>query len=172
MNGPPNGSERDRRPAEATQQFLERLPPSLAEAVRAAAVPHWFDEEVLTRMLNLPAEKGADLNARLAEMPFVQPVAGRGYALHELTRRLLLEDLWRERREDFRAWSRRAAETFEARAGDADALLEAVYHRLVADPDRGADMVWNWGRSGTTPFSTRGSTHWSGGGWSTRRLGG
>jgi hypothetical protein len=152
MNRPQNGSERDRLLAEATREFLKRLPPSLAEAVWAAAVPHWFDGEILARTLGIPEEDAAARYARLQEMPFVQPVAGRGYAVHELTRRLLLDDLWRDRREAFRAWSRRAAEAFESRPDDPDFLLESIYHWLVADPDRGADRVWNWGAEWNNTF--------------------
>ncbi len=152
MNGPQNGSERDRLLAEATREFLERLPAPLAEAVWAAAVPHWFDGEILARILGIPEGDAAARYARLQEMPFVQPVAGRGYAVHELTRRLLLDDLWRERREAFRAWSCRAAEAFESRPDDPDFLLESIYHWLVADPNRGADLVWKWGAEWNNTF--------------------
>jgi len=152
MNRPQNGSERDRLLAEATREFLKRLPPSLAEAVWAAAVPHWFDGEILARILGIPEEDAAARYARLQEMPFVQPVAGRGHAVHELTRRLLLDDLWRDRREAFRAWSRRAAEAFESRPDDPDFLLESIYHWLVADPDQGADLVWDWGAEWNNTF--------------------
>ncbi len=152
MNGPQNGSERDRLLAEATREFLERLPAPLAEAVWAAAIPHWFDGAILARILGVPEEDAAARYARLQEMPFVQPVAGRGHAVHELTRRLLLDDLWRERREAFRAWSCRAAEAFESRPDDPDFLLESIYHYLVADPDRGADRVWNWGAEWSNTF--------------------
>jgi tetratricopeptide (TPR) repeat protein len=152
MNRPQNGSERDRLLAEATREFLKRLPPSLAEAVWAAAVPHWFDGEILARTLGIPEEDAAARYARLQEMSFVQPVAGRGHAVHELTRRLLLDDLWRDRQEVFRAWSYRAAEAFESRPDDPDFLLESIYHWLVADPDRGADRVWNWGAEWNNTF--------------------
>ena len=152
MNRPQNGSERDRLLAEATREFLKRLPPSLAEAVWAAAVPHWFDGEILARILGIPEEDAAARYARLQEMPFVQPAAGRGHAVHELTRRLLLDDLWRDRQEAFRAWSRRAAEAFESRPDAPDFLLESIYHWLVADPDRGADRVWNWGAEWNNTF--------------------
>jgi tetratricopeptide (TPR) repeat protein len=120
--------------------------------VWAAAVPHWFDGEILARTLGIPEEDAAARYARLQEMPFVQPVAGRGHAVHELTRRLLLDDLWRDRREAFRVWSRRAAEAFESRPDDPDFLLESIYHWLVADPDQGADLVWDWGAEWNNTF--------------------
>jgi hypothetical protein len=143
-NEPQNGSGRDRLLAEATHGFLRCLLPSLLEAVWAAAIPHWFDEEILARTLGIPEEDAAARYARLQEMSFVQPVAGRGHAVHELTRRLLLDGLWRDRQEAFRAWSRRAAETFEGHSDNPNFLIESIYHWLVADPDQGIDLVKYW----------------------------
>ena len=137
--------EREQIVADATRSFLAVLPAELAETVRAAAIPHWFDAPLLAALLALPPEEAGRRYAALQEMPFVQAVGGRGHALHELTRRLLLDELWAERPADFRAWSRRAAESFDGQA-DADdtARIEAIYHWLAADPDRGADLVWTW----------------------------
>ena len=122
------------------------LAPELAETVRARAIPHWFDAPLLAALLELPADEAERRYATLQEMPFVQAVGDRGHALHELTRRLLLDELWVERLADFRAWSRRAAECFDGQA-DADeaARIEAIYHWLAADPDRGADLVLDVG---------------------------
>ena len=145
--------ERERIVAEATRSFLAVLPPKLAETVRAAAIPHWFDAPLLAALLELPADEAERRYATLQEMPFVQVVGGRGHALHELTRRLLLDELWAEREADFRAWSRRAAECFDGQA-DADdtARIEAIYHWLAADPDRGADLVWTWNAEWSNTF--------------------
>ena len=137
--------DREQIIADSVRSFLAVLPPELAETVRAAAIPHWFDAPLLAALLELPADEAELRYATLQEMPFVQVVGGRGHALHELTRRLLLDELWVEREADFRAWSRRAAGCFDGQA-DADdtARIEAIYHWLIADPDRGADLVAQW----------------------------
>ena len=143
--------ERERIVAEATRGFLAVLPPDLAETVRAAAIPHWFDAALLAALLELPQDEADRRYAALQEMPFVQAVAGRGHALHELTRRLLLDELWAGREADFRAWSRRAAGFFDSQ-DDETARIEAIYHWLAADPDRGADLVWEWGAEWNNTF--------------------
>ena len=145
MSEPIARPEREQIVADATHSFLAVLPPHLAETVRAAAIPHWFDAALLAALLELPQEEADRRYATLQEMPFVQAVGGRGHALHELTRRLLLDELWAEREADFRAWSQRAANFFDGRAGDETARIEAIYHWLAADPDRGADLVWDQG---------------------------
>jgi tetratricopeptide (TPR) repeat protein len=142
-NEPQNGSGRDRLLAEATHGFLRCLPPSLLEAVWAAAIPHWFDEEILARILDIPKEGAEALCAHILDMPFIQQV-GQWHAVHELVRRLLLDNLWRWRRKTFLVWSRRAAETFEGHSDNPNFLIESIYHWLVADPDRGIDLVKYW----------------------------
>lgn len=151
MTLPATLTEREQIVAEATRSFLAVLPPELAETVRAAAIPHWFDAPLLAALLALPADEAGRRYAALQEMPFVQAVGDRGHALHELTRRLLLDELWAERPADFRAWSRRAAKHFDGQAGDT-ARIEAIYHWLAADPERGADLVWEWGAEWNNTF--------------------
>ena len=133
------------------RDFLDGLPPAVAETVRAAAVPHAFDAQVLAAMLDMEAAEAERACGTLREMPFVQAMGDRRYALHEMVRDFLLDELWRERREDYRAWSRRAAEHFEGDDQDAS-RLEAAYHWLVAEPERGADLVWNWGAEWNNTF--------------------
>jgi tetratricopeptide (TPR) repeat protein len=145
-------SGRDLSLANTVQEFLECPSPLLEEAVWAAAVPHWFNEEILAHILGIPEKDAAARYTRLQKMPFVQPVAGRGHTVHGPSRRLLLDNLWRNRQEEFRTWSRRAAEVFESRPDDPDCLLESIYHWLVADPDRGANLVWDWGAKWNNTF--------------------
>jgi len=142
-NEPQNGSGRDRLLAEATRGFLKCLPSLLSEAVWAAAIPHWFDEEILAHILDIPKEDAAAQCTPMLEMPFVQQVE-QWHAVHELTRRLLLDNLWRWRRKTFLVWGRRAAEAFERHSDNPDFLIESIYHWLVADPDRGINLVKYW----------------------------
>lgn len=152
MSEPTDRPEREQIVADATRSFLAVLPPDLAETVRAAAIPHWFDAALLAALLELPQKKADRRYATLQEMPFVQPVGGRGHALHELTRRLLLDELWAGRQADFRAWSHRAARYFDRQANDDTARIEAIYHWLAADPDRGAYLVWGQGATWNNTF--------------------
>ncbi|MCX6033294.1 MAG: tetratricopeptide repeat protein [Chloroflexi bacterium] len=151
MTTPAPRPEREQIVAEATRGFLAVRPPELAETVRAAAIPHWFDAPLLAALLALPPDEAGRRYAALQEMPFVQAVGDRGHALHELTRRLLLDELWAERPADFRAWSRRAADYFDGQTDDT-ARIEAIYHWLVADPGRGADLFWEWDAEWSNTF--------------------
>ncbi len=74
----------------------------------------------------------AEIYATLQTLPFAQRYGESGHALHELTRAGLIGYLLRERPDDFRAYSRRAARFFAAK----DAI-ECVYHRLATEDAAG-----------------------------------
>ena len=133
------------------QKLMASLPPSLAKALQAAAVPHHFDAKLLSTLLGLEETEEEKLYAGLQKMPFVRPVGQEGSVLHESIRDLLLNELWEKSREDYRAYSRLAAEYFQSQEGYA-AQLEALYHWLVAEPDRGADLARDWGAEWNNSF--------------------
>jgi tetratricopeptide (TPR) repeat protein len=54
----------------------------------------------------------------------------------------MLDDWWRTRLEEYKALSARAADHFATRS-EPEWQIESAYHRLIADPDAGADAVWN-----------------------------
>ena len=144
----PDGAPSPGGAAESTLSFVASLPTELAEAVRAAAVPHWFDAPILAAILETPLERAQKLMSVLPLMPVTQPSGEGQYALHDLARQALLADLWQEQREQYQIWSRRAAVYFGRLAGDRHdprLRIECVYHRLLSDPNQGADEVWNWG---------------------------
>lgn len=128
---------------------LASLPPAVRELVVPAAVPRWFDRELLAAVAGRPVPE-ADF-AILAERSFVERLE-RGCNLHEQTRALVLNRLWAEDRARYRELSGRAAGYCADRAL-ADPLwrIEAVYHRLVADPARGADELWDAGWAWSRP---------------------
>ncbi|MEP7200899.1 MAG: hypothetical protein ABI874_13835, partial [Chloroflexota bacterium] len=176
-----------------TQALLDSLPPDLAEMARAAAIPHWFDAGILAALRPELAERAEQLYADLQRLPFVEPFAGRGHNVHELTRRLMLAHWWTEQRDEYVALSRRAANYFDSLIRQAAELLKAqieelqrtesdeqlrakklqawagqnqdslkplspnvqiehIYHLLIADPEHGADAVWNQGVNWNNTF--------------------
>ena len=146
-----SGPQRQTDLTGAVREFLTVLPPALAETVWAAAVPHTFDIPLLAAILNLDGPKVSQLCRKLKEMSFVQVLDPETYTLHELVRGFLLDQLWQDRRHDYRAWSRRAAEHLQARDGEPQ-RLESIYHWLIADPERGAGLVWNRGAEWNNTF--------------------
>lgn len=120
---------------------LAALPPEMQEAVTVAAVPHWVDGRFFDALFG---EDATNLYINLALLSFVEQVPTQGYAIHERTRRQLLNRLWRQDPDQFRQLSSRAAAYCAERAAetdDSDWQAEQVYHRLVSDPDQGiADL--------------------------------
>jgi predicted negative regulator of RcsB-dependent stress response len=109
----------------------------MQEAVVMAAVPHWFDSLYLKALLE---EYSNDLYAELVTLSFVEQVPGKGYAIHDRTRRQLLHNLWQADPAHFRTLSGRAADYCAIRTQDNDDPeweAEVIYHRLVSDPDVG-----------------------------------
>jgi hypothetical protein len=126
-----------------TQTLLAGLSADLKEAAWAAAVPHWFDDGILAALLERPTAECAAVYAELQTLPIVEPFQARGgHNVHEVTRAAMLDHLWRERRDEYATYSARAADCFAGREEPAW-QIEHVYHLLVADPELGADRLWN-----------------------------
>jgi tetratricopeptide (TPR) repeat protein len=134
-----------------TMEFsLQSLPESIREMVWAAAVPHWFDREYLAALLGrTPSE--ADY-AALLELSYVEVYPGRGHAIHEHSRKLLLDKLWQTDRKRYRQFATRAA-AHCSRKNQRDALwkVEWIYHRLLSKPEAGTQALihhgWQWQNS-------------------------
>lgn len=122
----------------ATEDLLNGLPSDLSSAAWAAAIPHWFDADILGALRPELKESAQQLYASLQPLPFVEVFSGRGCNIHELTRKVMLDHLWRNDSEEFRAISARAAEYF---SGDdkPERKIEWLYHLVVADAANGAD---------------------------------
>jgi DNA-directed RNA polymerase specialized sigma24 family protein len=115
---------------------LDGLAPPVAEAVWTAAIPHWFDIEFLSTLLGV--QVSAELFRRVTGLSFVEIFSDRGHNVHERSRDLLLDHLWKRNSDRFRQLSIRAAEYCAKRdKTDIAWRIEEIYHLLVADPDRG-----------------------------------
>ncbi len=128
-----------------TEWSLEQLSGPLRAAVWAAAIPHWFDLELLAALLDQPAAEVEGLMPELTALPYVEPYRDRGHNVHENTRETLLDRLWVTDRPRYRELSRRAAEHCAKDSGKPGNLVEWVYHLLIAEPDKGADKLCSVG---------------------------
>ena len=95
-----------------TENLLNSLPLDLRQMAYAAAIPHWFDTEILAALQPDLKDRAVQLYADLQRLPFVEPFQGRGHNVHELTRRLMLAQLWQTQRNEYVKLSGRAAEYF------------------------------------------------------------
>jgi tetratricopeptide (TPR) repeat protein len=121
----------------AMEMSLNALSPTLQAAVWAAAIPHWFDEPFLFALLTeaerqtLAAEDGFN---KLTALSFVEIFPERGYNVHERTRELLRERLWRTEQRRYQELSRRAAAYCAGQDQEESGWrVEKIYHRLLAD---------------------------------------
>jgi tetratricopeptide (TPR) repeat protein len=155
-------NDREARLLEDTKDILAQLPSPVVLAVYRSAVLHWFNLEFLRSLQGgplpgeLPGEKlekdGLAIDQvyeALVTLPFVEPYGARlsaqpyrsSYALHELTRKAILEFLWTHENEFVRNFSGEAAELFQdlQTADNNDAFiytLEWLYHLLLVDEQK------------------------------------
>src|SRR6266545_3480276 len=116
-------------PTEEMRILLSTLPENLAELVWAAAIPHWFNAEILAYLKpNLAAEIDA-LYLQLQDQPYVEPFQDRGHNIHESTRVVILELWWKEKRDEYRKLSLFAERYFSSK-DDEIFLVESAYHSL------------------------------------------
>lgn len=131
------------REAIVLELTLAPLPADVRSAVEAAAIPHWFDFEFLSALLD--GHLSVDGWDELLDLSFVETFPGGGYAIHEATRLTLLDTLWRAAPDRFRALSRQAAEYSLHQAKPIENAaetenrweIEEIYHRIVSDPADG-----------------------------------
>jgi tetratricopeptide (TPR) repeat protein len=131
----------------AQEASLASLDPDVREAVWAVAIPHWVDVAFLAALLGKGEAEVEAFWPRLVALSYVEPFADRGFSVHERTRNLLLDMLWREERDRFRELSRRAAVYCQEQDREEPSWqMEWIYHLLISEPDRGADELNATGR--------------------------
>ncbi len=120
------------------------------QGYESAAVPRWFDDNVLTSLLDLDRRRATSLCKRLAMLPTVDSVSPKRWSIHEATRRALRRKLQDDDPGRFRELSSRMARHFSN--DDAPSQIETLYHLLSAEPEQGAERLhktyWKWFRQG------------------------
>jgi tetratricopeptide (TPR) repeat protein len=130
---------------------------ALHASLDAAALLHWFDTDLLERMLEISVQEARKGFEALKSLPFVERYrSGEDelYNVHEATRLGWRRQMARENQVGFRGLSLRAAACF---AEDPTLIgqIEHVYHLLSGEPERGADELEvldrKWTAAGTHP---------------------
>ena len=133
----------DERAWLVTEHLLHTLSPDLQSMVWAAALPHWFDAEILAALRPELIEAADALYSQLQQLPFVEVFPGRGYNIHERTRNTLMDRLWFSNPTEYRTLSERASHYF-VQQPESYQQLEALYHIAVAEPNGAADQLWDY----------------------------
>jgi hypothetical protein len=125
---------------------------ALRAAIDGAALLHWFDTDLLEKMLNISTAESLERLEALKSLPFVECYR-RGesgpqselHNVHEATRLGWRRQMARENPDGFRGLSIRAAKCF---AEDLTPVgrIEYIYHLLCGDPERAADELEVFGR--------------------------
>ncbi len=111
--------------------------PGLRTAMEPAAIPHWFNADILAALLDCDSTTASDSLEALSSLTMVEafPLRG-GWNVHEATRLALRRRLQQQEPERLRVLSAKASACF---IGDAPALrIEALFHQLSAGPDADA----------------------------------
>ena len=116
---------------------MAQLPEVLQAAVRASAVPRFFDHAFLNALLDQPLDE--EQFTRFLEQSYIEPYPGEGrYNVHERNRKLLQERLWQEDEALYRELSRRAFAYCKAQdQEDITWQIETIYHQIIAKPEEG-----------------------------------
>lgn len=133
-----------------TEMLLDTYPPDVKEAVIAAAVPHFFDADILTALLQIkpsfiersfrsfkkhvsaPSE-ATRLYQAIQTIPFTERLGDFAHALHDLTRAAILKYLYTKKPELFVAYQQRAFHYFQK--DEQQYAFEILYHFCNLDDD-------------------------------------
>jgi tetratricopeptide (TPR) repeat protein len=118
-----------------TELSLSVLSPELRAMTLAAAVPHWFDVEILAALQPDLARQAEELYVELQNLSFVEVFPEKGHNIHDRTRNTILKHLWETDAEAYRQLSQYLVEYF---AGDGANLVEEIYHKIAADFEAGS----------------------------------
>jgi NB-ARC domain len=138
----------DERSWLVTEMRLAGLEEDLRSIIWAAAIVHRFDAETLAALCPELGNLIPILYEEVRQLSFVEMLEDEQYKLHDLTRRLMLDQFWADNREEFQRLSLRAAQYFSARSEKVRDQIEAVYHWIEGDEAEGirrlSRLVKNW----------------------------
>jgi tetratricopeptide (TPR) repeat protein len=135
----------------AVDILLSSREPHLREALEAAAVPHWFNAEILGKLLSVDFTTAGKYFGYLKSLPVLEAFESRGgWNVHEATRLALRFKLVTSKPDHFHKLSALAAEQFQK--DEPHQKVERIYHRLAASPieaEKELHLLWeNWHSSG------------------------
>jgi hypothetical protein len=125
-----------------TGSLLDTLSSELQSIVWAAAIPHWFDAEILAALRPDLADRATEFYTELQSLSFVETFDDRGHNIHDLTRKVLLDQLWQRDQSEFKSLSCKASKYFAAQPKMPAMLIEEVYHNIAYDTKSGAESLY------------------------------
>lgn len=128
---------------------MNQMPDELVSMLWAAAVPHFFNTEMLRALRPELADEAEKLYQDLEKLTFVEEFPGQGLSIHELTREVLLNQLWQQNQREFLELSKRAADyLFKVETGSEEIEVEFCYNEILNEGTTQAgrllDKVIDW----------------------------
>jgi len=114
---------------------MSQMPDDLVSMLWAAAIPHFFDANILAALRPELAEQADKLYEKLKTLTFVEEFPKQGYNIHELTRNVLLNQLWQQDKDEFLRLSQRAADYFFSEKMSSEEDVEFCYHEILNEGD-------------------------------------
>ena len=126
----------------AVEGIVASMPDRVANAIRLGAIPHWFDEKLLARLIGEDTDLG-EVAGYLKRLSFVRQDTKGRFRYHVAVRDYLIA-WWREERShQYKEANRKALAYFEASVETASFSehptyeREVVYHLLIEDEATG-----------------------------------
>ncbi|MGB3515677.1 MAG: tetratricopeptide repeat protein [Elainellaceae cyanobacterium] len=127
---------------------MSQMSDEMTSMLWAAAVPHFFDAKVLAALRPELQDRADELYAALKTLTFVEEFPKYGHNVHELTRDVLLSQLWRQNQAEFLRLSEQLADYFFDRETSSEEDVEFAYHEILSEghAQRGRllDQVIRW----------------------------
>ena len=127
---------------------MSQMPDDLVSMLWAAAILHFFDANILAALRPELAEQADKLYEKLKTLTFVEEFPKQGYNIHELTRNVLLNQLWQQDKDEFLRLSQRAADYFFSEKMSSEEDVEFCYHEILNEGDaqtgRLLDRGFDW----------------------------
>lgn len=125
-----------------TEAILKTLPDELSNAVKVAAIPHWFDASVLAALLSVDTAKAEKIYEGIKALSFSEPFGDLGYALHDLTRTSILLHIISTNPVLLKKLSQLAYGYF-CKFEDEQNTVEAIYHLFANDKELSMEKLNN-----------------------------
>jgi len=114
---------------------MSQMPDALVSMLWAAAIPHFFDAQVLAALRPELADEVETIYESLQALTFVEEFPGHGHNIHELTREVLLSQLWQQNRAELLLLSERAANYFFEKKASPEEDVEFCYHEILGEEE-------------------------------------
>jgi tetratricopeptide (TPR) repeat protein len=122
------------------QLLLKGVPAKLRHLLEAAAVVHWFNEDILCHVADLSDVRSGF--EEIVEFHSLISTRSEGFAIHDVVRLNIDKDLRFKNPQRYLELHKRAAKYFElAKHGNPEQLmLEHLYHEICIDENDGIEM--------------------------------